>query len=114
MKHMMMLAASLFFLLGAHAGQDVACIQDCYNQGRQGYDRNYCISMCESRPTRGGMMDQPGLPKNPAFEQMQPQHNNQQYQQRPLPAVADPKCMKDCDKRGYDYMLCRRQCSYSY
>ena len=86
------------------AGQDFSCMQECY---RQGYDRGYCVSMCSSGPG-GGMMDQPGLPKNPAFEQVQPNPPKQR-----LPAVADPKCMKDCQKRGYNYMLCQKQCSFA-
>jgi hypothetical protein len=108
MKHLPMLCAILV-ALNARAGQDVACVQDCYSRGGLGFDRNYCISMCESRPNRGGMMDQPGLPRNPAFEQMERSAPRKQ----PLPVVADSKCMKDCQKRDYDYMLCRKQCSYS-
>jgi hypothetical protein len=109
MKHLPMLCALIFVALNARAGQDVACVQDCYSQGGMGYDRNHCISMCESRPNRGGMMDQPGMPRNPAFDQMERSAPRKQ----PLPAVADSKCMKDCQKRDYDYMLCRKQCSYS-
>jgi hypothetical protein len=109
MKHLPILSAILFVALNVHAGQDVACVQDCYSRGGQGFDRNYCISMCESRPNRGGMMEQPGLPRNPAFDQVEQGGQRRQ----PLPAVADSKCMKDCQKRDYDYMLCRKQCSYS-
>jgi len=109
MKHLPKLSAMLFLAFNAHAGQDVACVQDCYSRGGQGFDRNYCISMCESRTHRGGMMDQPGLQRNPAFDQVEQGSQRRQ----PLPAVADPKCMKNCQKQDYNYMFCQKQCSYS-
>lgn len=99
--------AGLFMLSSARAAPDFNCMQDCFSQG---YARAHCMAVCDNRPgPGGGMLDQPGLPKNPAFDQLQ----QDAPQQRPLPAVADPKCMKDCQKRGYNYMLCQRQCSYS-
>jgi hypothetical protein len=106
MRHFPVLLAGLLALLDVHAAQDFNCMQDCY---RQGYDRTYCVAMCDTRPGQGGMLEQPGLPKNPAFDQLQ----QSAPQQRPLPAVADPQCMKNCQKRGYNYMLCQKQCSYS-
>lgn len=106
MKRIVMLLASLLALTDVHATRDFACMQDCVSQG---YHQSRCVTLCESGPAaQGGMMNQPGLPKNPAFEQM-PQAAPQQ---RPPPAVADPQCMKDCRKRGYDYLLCQKQCSY--
>lgn len=104
-RHLSLLAC-FFMLPCAHAAPGFACMQDCY---RSGYDRGYCVTICETQPG-GGMLEQPGLPKNPAFDQLQ---QDSTPQQRPLPAIADPKCMKDCQKRGYDYMLCRKRCSYS-
>lgn len=104
MKYLLPVCFSYFFMLSAHATQDFACMQDCF---RQGYDRNYCVSMCNTGG--GGMLDQPGLPKNPGFDQVRPNTPKQR-----LPAVADPKCMKDCQQRGYNYMLCQKQCSYSF
>ncbi len=102
-----LLLAGLFALADARAAQDFNCMQDCY---RQGYDRNYCVSMCQTRPgPRGGMHDQPGLPKNPAFDQLQ---RDSQPQQRPLPPVVDPQCVKDCQRHGYNLMFCRQRCSY--
>lgn len=111
MKRLTLLVGSLLAMFEAGAAQDFACMQDCY---RQGYDRTYCASMCNTGPgPRGGvapgMMDQPGLPKNPAFDQMQ----QDSVPKQPLPSVTDHKCMKDCQKRGYNYMLCQKQCSYS-
>lgn len=101
------LAGLLVLSLPVHAGQDFNCMQSCFGQG---YDRSYCVAMCSNGTgAAGGMMDQPGLPKNPAFDQVQPNTPRQ-----PLPRVADPKCMKDCQRRGYDYMFCyKKMCSYS-
>ncbi len=105
MKYCALLLAGLGFLAIADAGQDFNCMQDCY---RQGYDRNYCISMCNTdRSPQGGMLDQPGLPRNPAFDQLQ-----QNSKPVPLPRVADPQCMKNCQKHGYGYRLCQQRCSY--
>jgi len=108
MKYLLPLLSGCLFMMGAHAAQDFACMQDCF---RQGYDRPYCVSMCNTGPGvgQGGMMDQPGLPKNPAFDQVRPNTPKQR-----LPAVADHRCMKDCQQRGYNYMLCQKQCSYSF
>ncbi len=106
MKYLLPILSSCLFTLSVHAAQDFSCMQDCF---RQGYDRPYCVSMCNTGP--GGMRDQPGLPKNPAFDQIQKPASPQQRQ---LPQVADYKCIKDCQKRGYNYMLCQKQCSYSF
>ena len=108
MKTLLILAVGLIGLTNpavSHATPDYACMENCF---RQGYGRNQCVAMCDNRAAPG-MLDQPGLPRNPAFDQMQ----QNQPQQRPLPAVTDNKCMKDCERRGYNYMLCQKQCSYS-
>jgi hypothetical protein len=105
MQRLSILSAGLCVLVEAHAAPGFACLQDCY---RGGYDRGYCVTICESQQG-GGVLEQPGLPKNPAFDQLR----QAAPQQRPLPAVADPECMKDCQKRGYNYMLCHKRCSYS-
>lgn len=90
----------------AFAGQDFTCMQDCLGQG---YGRNYCLGICATESKRGSLLDQPGLPANPAFEQVKPEPSRQ-----PLPRLADPKCMKDCQQRGYDYMFCyKKVCAYS-
>jgi hypothetical protein len=96
-------------VLDAHADHDFNCMQQCFSQG---YDRYYCAGICETRGiggAGGGMLEQPGLPKNPAFEQMQ---RDRVRPPAPMP-VADPKCMKECQNRGYGYMLCQDRCSYS-
>ncbi|MCX8016850.1 MAG: hypothetical protein N2690_02940 [Rhodocyclaceae bacterium] len=99
-------AAGLLLGASAWAGQDFHCMQGCLGQG---YDRNYCLGVCSTAAGAGGMLDQPGLPKNPAFEQVQPNTPRQ-----PLPKIADPQCMKDCQRRGYDYMFCyKKMCAYS-
>lgn len=108
MLHWTMVLAGLLMAAGVQAAQDFNCMQSCYDQG---YDRNYCISMCNTAPgyPGGGMLDQPGLPKNPALDQMR---RDSRPQQQPLPPIADPQCVKDCQKHGYNYMFCRKQCSY--
>lgn len=96
----------LCLLFDVAVAQDFGCMQDC---SRQGANRNYCVTICGGDQGAGGMMNQPGLPKNPAFGQMQqaaPQQRNQ-------PIMIDQKCLKDCQKRGYTYMLCQQNCSYS-
>jgi|GEM_PF-2520464 len=96
----------LIFGPAALAGQDFNCMQSCFSQG---YDRSYCVGMCSTGPGAGGLMEQPGLPRNPAFDQVQPKAPRQ-----PLPKIADPKCMKDCQQRGYSYTYCfRKACSYA-
>lgn len=102
------LAGLLFSSWAGWAGEDFNCMQGCLGQG---YDRHYCLGVCatDSGLGQGGMLDQPGLPKNPAFEQLQPSLPRQ-----PLPRIADPKCMKDCQRRGYDYLFCaKRICAYA-
>ncbi|MFN6961176.1 MAG: hypothetical protein ACK4N6_02950 [Rhodocyclaceae bacterium] len=100
------LAAAACLTTTVWAGQDFQCMQGCLGQG---YDREYCLGVCAMAPGAGGMPDQPGLPKNPAFEEVMPKKSRQ-----PPPKIADPKCMKDCQRRGYDYLFCmKRVCSYS-
>jgi hypothetical protein len=110
MKYSWWMCAGLFVQFQVHAASDFVCMQDCFAHG---YARGHCIAVCDNSAMPGmaapGMLDQPGLPKNPAFDQMQ--QNSQP--KRPLPAVADPKCMNDCQERGYNYMLCQKRCSYS-
>jgi hypothetical protein len=111
MKRSWWLFAGLFIQFQANAAPDFSCMQDCFSQG---YARGHCAAVCDNRSAPGiavlpDMLDQPGLPKNPAFDQIQ----QNAPQQRPLPAVADPKCMKDCQKHGYNFMFCQKQCSYS-
>jgi hypothetical protein len=99
----------LFALLHqAHAGPDFNCMKDC---SRQGFDRNYCMGMCETRrDASGGLLDQPGLPRNPAFDQLK---QDASPAQSPLPVI-DQKCLRDCQRHGYNYVFCRKQCSYAY
>lgn len=106
-KRFSILSAILFLLPAVALAQDFGCMQDCSSQGG---NRNYCVTMCGGSQAPGGMMNQPGLPKNPAFDQMQQQAAPARRNQ---PIVADPKCLKDCQNRGYNYMLCQQQCSYS-
>jgi len=102
---------SLIFLVLTAAmtnaiAQDYACMKNCT---RQGADLTYCAAMCRAGPAAGGMLEQPGLPRNPAFDQVQPNSSRPQ-----LPAVADPQCMKDCQKRGYSYTFCyKKMCAYT-
>lgn len=106
MKRWSMLVVGLIVATGSPLAADFACMEGCFGQG---YARSHCITVCDSNPGRGGMLDQPGLPKNPAFEQLQQQA---QPRRQPLPPVVDPRCVDDCRKKGYNYSLCRRQCSY--
>lgn len=92
----------------AHAGSDFNCMKECY---RQGFDRNYCLGMCDTRrEPSGGMLDQPGLPRNPAFDQLK---QDASPAQPPLPMI-DQKCLKACQQHGYNFGFCRKQCTYSY
>ena len=107
MKRLPILLAGLLVLMNAHAAPDFNCMQDCFSQG---YARAHCMAVCDNRAVPpGGMLDQPGLPKNPAFDQIQQDAPRPQ----PLPPAVDYKCIKDCQKQGYNYMLCQKQCSYS-
>lgn len=107
MKILAILIAGLLLLVNAYAAQDFSCMQDCFTQG---YPRAHCTAICDSgAASSGGMLDQPGLPRNPAFDQIQPAAPRPQR----LPKVVDHKCINDCQKQGYDYMLCQKRCSYS-
>lgn len=100
------LAAILCLSSAVSAGQDFQCMQECLGQG---YDRGYCLGVCATSPDADGILAQPGLPKNPAFEEVAPKKPRQ-----PAPKLVDPKCMKDCRRKGYDYMFCmKRVCAYS-
>ena len=121
MRHLKILLLLAGVYASVHAAPEMACMQDCFSRG---YDQTRCITICDggqpapgyrgNRTTpgqgyQGGMMNQQGLPPNPAFDQMQ---GNVQPQRR-LPAITDQNCMKDCQKRNYNYMLCQQQCSYT-
>lgn len=67
------------------AGQDFQCMQGCLGEG---CERGYCLGICALAPGAGGMLDQPILPKNPAFEEVALKKSRQ-----PAPQSADPKCM---------------------
>lgn len=106
MHHCLLLLIGALLADTARAA-DFVCMEDCL---RRGYARSHCVAVCDGGAGPGGMLDQPGLPRNPAFDQIDPQKNRQQ--QTPLP-VTDAKCLEDCRRKGYNYMLCRQQCSYS-
>lgn len=54
------------------------------------------------------LLNQPGLPRNPAFDDVE-----RSIQPEPrVPANTDRKCLRDCQRQGYEYGLCLRQCSY--
>lgn len=113
MKYLSLFISGTLLSLSAFAA-DFACMEDCY---RRGNAPAYCQSVCgggggmgQGGMGQGGMMEQPGLPKNPGFDQMQPRAP--QPAQR-FPAATDSRCMKDCNRKGYDYLLCQKQCSYS-
>lgn len=106
MKRLLVILAGL--LPGTLIAADFACMEDCY---RRGYAQNHCMAICGGAAGQGGLLDQPGLPKNPGFNQVNPQNDAYKQQQR-LPRVADKRCMSDCQRKGYDFMLCRKQCSY--
>lgn len=111
MRHAVLLGIAMGVSLSAFAGPEMACMQDCFSRG---YDQSRCVTVCEARPggyPAGGMLEQPGVPRNPAFDQIQSPPGAGRTPRVPL--VADQKCLKDCQKRGYDYLLCQRQCSYS-
>jgi hypothetical protein len=99
------LIASFVLAFGwrAAAAQDFGCMQSCFARG---FERSDCITICGGSGA-GGLTDQTGLPKNPAFETIAPK-----TQAPPLPKVVDPKCYQDCRKRNYHPQLCQRQCSW--
>lgn len=109
MLRLSIFVAGFLVLANAHAGTDFNCMQGCFAQG---YDRAYCAGMCDNRgvPSGGGMMDQPGLPKNPALDEMR---RDAGRRAAPVPHVTEPNCLKDCRSRGYNYTYCQQQCSYS-
>jgi hypothetical protein len=104
MLRLLQVAIVLFLSAASAIAADFNCMEGCF---RQGYARSHCLAVCDSGGP--GMLDQPGLPKNPAFDQMQRQT---QPRGQPLPPVVDPRCLDDCRKKGFNYSLCRRQCSY--
>lgn len=109
MKRLSLFVSGVLLSLSAFAA-DFVCMQDCYQRG---YAQSHCMAVCggnQGGMGQGGLMDQPGLPKNPAFDQLQPK--NPQPAQR-FPAATDSRCMKDCNRKGYDYLLCQKQCGYS-
>ena len=58
------------------------------------------------------LLDQPGLPRNPAFDAIERDAQPPARRQQALPANTDRKCLTDCQRNGYEFGLCLRQCSY--
>lgn len=99
--------AALFCLalsLPASAAVDPLCNQDCLTRGG---GKSYCARTCVM--PEGGLLNQPGLPKNPAFEQLEREADPRKHEPGGL---LDQKCFKDCQRRGYALPLCTKQCSY--
>jgi hypothetical protein len=110
---MKIIAAMCLGLAGLSAwagGSTTACYQDCF---RQGYERSQCLTICERGPG-GGLLDQPGVPRNPYLDALPDPVPKQQARQRPVaPEVdVDPRCLDDCRRQGHQYGYCRKQCSY--
>lgn len=108
MNNLLVLSVLLAVAMNVFASPDSACRENC---ARQGYSWEHCATACRQHDRRGNpqLLDQPGLPRNPAFEQMQ---RDARPAERPLPPVVDNRCVSDCRAKGYNYQLCRRQCSY--
>lgn len=97
--------AFAMFVCPAWAGLDFHCMQTCLGQG---YARSYCQAICSTRDGTGSRSESPGLPRNPAFEEIQVPKS-----QQPPARRVDSQCMKECLRRGHDYMFCyQRVCSY--
>ena len=95
------------------AATDPACQDSCLRQGG-GY--KYCDDSCRypgggamGGALGGGMADQPGVPANPGFGQLQQQS---QPTDPNHDGIVDSKCFKDCTKRGYLAPLCQKNCSF--
>lgn len=105
MGRLLLLMAGLAGVAASALATDFNCMEGCF---RQGHARSHCVAVCGGGPGPG-MLDQPGMPRNPAFDQMEQQSHPQQ---RPLAPVVDPRCLDACRKRGFNYSLCRQQCAY--
>jgi hypothetical protein len=86
------------------AADTVACFNQCANQG---YDRSYCVNVCERGGGGGGLTQQPGVPRNPYLDAIP----DPAPKQKPALRV-EPRCVENCAARGYNYTFCRKQCSY--
>jgi len=108
MNNLLVLSVLLAAAMNVSASPDSACQENCV---RQGYSWEHCATVCGRHENRGNpqLLDQQGLPRNPAFEQLQ---RDTRPAERALPPVIDNKCASDCRAKGYNYQLCRRQCSY--
>ncbi len=93
--------------LPAGAADATACFQDCF---RQGYERSQCVTICERGQRGGGLLDQPGVPRNPYLDAL-PDPVPKQRQAAP-PVNVDQRCMDDCRAKGHQYGYCRKQCAY--
>jgi hypothetical protein len=92
-------------LLGTAPASGAACFQECLAQG---YGSGQCAALCE-RGSRGpGLIEQPGVPRNPYLDALP----DPLPRQRPAQQRLDPRCLDDCQARRYQYDYCRRQCSY--
>lgn len=106
------LLAALLLALSSAARADFACFQECAGRG---YERSYCATYCEGTGGRAagggsigpGLIQQPGAPRNPYFDNL----SDPVPRQQPVPRT-DAKCLDDCRAKGYKYQLCRKQCSY--
>lgn len=94
----------LILPLDGYAALDPVCMEDCFRLGR---GRPHCAALCERGDGRG-LEQQQGLPRNPAFDQLQSPNSTGSP---PPITITDPKCMTDCRARGYNYRLCQRQCA---
>jgi hypothetical protein len=93
--------------LPAWAASSVACFQDC---SRQGYDRSQCVTLCERNQGGVGLLDQPGVPRNPYLDALpDPVPKGRQTE---LPVNIDQRCMDDCRAQRHQYGYCRKQCAY--
>jgi hypothetical protein len=108
MKRLLFLMTLLIAGMNVQARPDSACQEDCV---RQGYAWKYCANTCggQDRRNDSGIMEQPGLPRNPAFDQLE---RDTRPADRTLAPMVDKKCMSNCRANGYNDQLCRRQCSY--
>ncbi len=108
MKHAIILLICFVMSAAVHSSSDTACQEACV---RQGGEWNYCAGACgrQEPHRRQPPIEQPGLQRNPAFDQLE---RETKPSDRSLPPVVDKKCVQDCRAKGYNYQLCARQCSY--
>jgi hypothetical protein len=102
------LTALLLAVAGLPAGAagTTACYQDCF---RQGYERSQCVTLCERGQGGVGLLDQPGVPRNPYLDALPDPIPKRQ----PAAAVSiDARCLDDCRAKRHEYGYCRKQCAY--